>query len=269
MNLGAIIGLVLGLVILLGAAFTGSAATGGMGSLWDATSMAIVVGGAIAATCIAYPLQDVIAALSGFPKVFGAQGFTLKDVVQDYVGLAEMARKGELEKALDETPEHMPFRLGMIKDTCRMINDGMSKDDIRIIKENNEQFRALRDIKAANAMAKMGEYAPSFGMIGTLFGLIFMLAGMAMPPVPGVDPTAALISNMAIALITTLYGALFAFFFFLPFSDHLKYINDDKKVESALHLEAAMLLYDKVHPIMVQERLNAFLARKERFTDED
>ena len=150
-----------------------------------------------------------------------------------------------------------------------MISDGMSKEDIRTIKENSEQYRALREIKAANALAKMGEYAPSFGMIGTLFGLIFMLGGMAMPPAPGVDPTAALISNMAIALITTLYGALFAFFFFLPFSDHLKYENDDKKTESALHLEAAMLLYDKVHPIMVQERLNAFLARKDRFTDED
>ena len=153
MNLGAIIGLVMGLVILIGAAFVGSMESGGMGSLWDA----IVVGGAIAATCIAYPLSDVIAALSGFPKVFGVQGFTLKDVVQDYVGLAELARKGELSKALDEKPDHMSFRLGMIKDTCRMISDGMSKDDIRTIKENNEQFRALRDIKAANAMAKMGE----------------------------------------------------------------------------------------------------------------
>ncbi len=59
------------------------------------------------------------------------------------------------------------------------------------------------------------------------------------------------------------------FSFSYPFSDHLKYINDDKKVESALHLEGAMLLYDKVHPIMVQERLNAFLDRKDRFTDED
>jgi len=269
MNLGAIIGLVMGLVILLAAAFIGSADTGGMKSLWDGISLAIVLGGAIAATCIAYPLQDVIAALSGFPKVFQDQGFTMKDVVQDYVNLAEAARKGELAKALDETPEHMPFRLGSIKDGIRMISDGLPKDDIRTIIENKEQYRALRDIKAANALAKMGEYAPSFGMIGTLFGLIFMLAGMAMPPVPGVDPTAALISNMAIALITTLYGALFAFFFFLPFSDHLKYVNDGKKVESALHLEGVMLLYDKVHPIIVQERLNAFLARKDRFTDED
>ena len=268
MNLGALIGLILGLGILGGAAVTGSADTGGVGSLWDATSMAIVVGGAIAATCIAYPLPDVISAISGFPKVFKGADFTLKDVVQDYVGLAESARKGELGKAREETPEHMPFRLGGIKDTCGWISDGMGKEDIRMMLENKEQYRALREIKAANALAKMGEYAPSFGMIGTLFGLIFMLAGMALPPVPGVDPTAALISNMAIALITTLYGALFAFFFFLPFSDHLKYVNDEKKVESALHLEGAMLLFDKVHPLIMTERLNAFLPRKERFVDD-
>ena len=62
MNLGAIIGLVSGLGILIGAAAIGSANTGGMGSLWDAISLAIEVGGAIAATCIAYPLPDVISA---------------------------------------------------------------------------------------------------------------------------------------------------------------------------------------------------------------
>ena len=55
----------------------------------------------------------------------------------------------------------------------------------------------------------------------------------------------------------------------INFLKTMKYINEGKKVESALHLEAAMLLYDKVHPIMVQERLNAFLERKDRFTDED
>ena len=271
MNLGAIIGLVMGIGILLGSAIVGSATTGGLGSLWDLVSLLIVVGGAFAATCIAFPLQDVIAAIGGFPKVFGTQGFTLADVVQDYVNLAESAKKGipDLEKTLDEKPEHMPFRLGGIKDGIRLICDGMSKEDIREILENKEQYRALREIKAANAIAKLGEYAPSFGMIGTLFGLIFMLAGMAMPPAPGVDPTAALISNMAIALITTLYGALFAFFFFLPFSDHLKYINDEKKVESALQLAGTMMLYDKVHPLIVKERLNAFLQRKDRFVDDD
>ena len=102
MNLGAVIGLVLGLGILIGAAAIGSADTGGMGSLWDEISLAIVVGGAFAATCIAFPLADVIAALSGFTRVFKGDGFTKKDIVQDYVNLAEAARKGELGKALDD-----------------------------------------------------------------------------------------------------------------------------------------------------------------------
>ena len=157
MNIGGLIGLILGLVILIGAAYTGSAATGGMGSLWDPTSLAIVVGGAIAATCLAYPLPDVIGALSGLPKIFKGMGFTYRDIVQDYVGLAEIARKGELAKAIDEKPDHMPFRLGSIKDTCRMISDGLSKDDIRTIIENKEQYRSIREIKHANALAKMGE----------------------------------------------------------------------------------------------------------------
>ena len=269
MNLGAVIGLVLGLGILLTAAIMGSADTGGMGSLWDGISLAIVVGGAIAATCIAYPLEDVISAFAGFPKVFKTQGFTFKDVVQDYVGLAEVAKKGELAKALEETPEHMPFRLGSIKDGIRYITDGMSRDDIRIIMENKEQYRALRDIKAANAIAKLGEYAPSFGMIGTLFGLIFMLAGMAAPAVPGEDPAAKLGGAMGVALITTLYGALFANFIFLPFSDKLKGKSEGKKVESALILEGVMLIFEKTHPIMMRDKLNAFLESKDRIKEEE
>ena len=270
MNIGALVGVLLGVGLLSYAAVSGATASGVSPILlWDTISFLIVVGGALAATCIAFPLPDVIAALSGFPKVFKSQGFTFKDIVQDYVNLAEQAKKGELEKALEEKPEHMPFRLGGIKDGIRLIVDGMSKEAIREIIENKEEYRAIREIKAANAMSKMGEYAPSFGMIGTLFGLIFMLGGMVVPQPPGTDPTAKLIGSMAVALITTLYGALFAFFIFIPFSDYLKYVNEEKKVESALQLSGTLMLLDKTHPIIVRERLNAFLSRKDRFTDDE
>jgi chemotaxis protein MotA len=133
MNIGALIGLVFGFVILGAAAAIGAADAGvSIGLLADPMSLAIVVGGAMAATAIAFPLPDLIGALGGFAKVFKGADFTAKDIVQDYVNLAEQARKGELGKALDETPEHMPFRLGFIKDGIRMIADGMSKEDIRI-----------------------------------------------------------------------------------------------------------------------------------------
>ena len=269
MNIGALIGLVLGVGILGFAAFMGATDQGvAMGKLWDYISLLIVVGGSLAATCIAYPLSDVLGSLKGLIKIFKGDNFTKKDIIQDYVNLAEQARKGELAKALEETPEHMSFRLHFIKDGLRYITEGYSKDDIRSMLENQEQYRAIREIKAANAMAKLGEYAPSFGMIGTLFGLVFMLGGMAVPPPPGVDPTAKLVGAMAIALLTTLYGAMFAFFLFNPLADHMKYINEEKKVESALGLEGTMLLFDKIHPLMVQDKLNVFLYRKDRFTDD-
>ena len=102
-----------------------------------------------------------------------------------------------------------------------------------------------------------------------LFGLVFMLGGMAVPPPPGVDPTAKLVGAMAIALLTTLYGALFAFFLFNPLADHMKYINEEKKVESAIHLEGILMLYDKIHPMLVRDKLNAFLDSKERIQEEE
>ena len=67
-----------------------------------------------------------------------------------------------------------------------------------------------------------GDLALGFGLIGVMLGLIFMLAGMALPPATGVDPTAALISNLAIALITLLYGLIFKYFFALPWAHSLK-----------------------------------------------
>ena len=67
-----------------------------------------------------------------------------------------------------------------------------------------------------------GDLALGFGLVGTILGLIFMLAGMALPPAPGVDPTAALISNIAISLITLLYGLIFKYFIALPWAHSIK-----------------------------------------------
>ena len=67
-----------------------------------------------------------------------------------------------------------------------------------------------------------GNLTLGFGLVGVMLGLIFMLAGMALPPAPGVDPTAALISNIAISLITLLYGLIFKYFIALPWAHSIK-----------------------------------------------
>tara|TARA_B100000945_G_C20419316_1_gene616918 strand:+ start:2639 stop:3457 length:819 start_codon:yes stop_codon:yes gene_type:complete len=271
MDLGTIIGLVSGTLLMAVASVLAAAGAGvSLVALWDLVSLLIVVGGAMAATAIAFPLDIVTGAMGGFAKVFKTQGFTFQDVVQDFVNLAEVARKGpaELGKAIDDTPEHMPFRLGTIKKGIGFIVDGYSIDDIREIHENMEEYRAIREGNVANAMKTMGVYAPAFGMIGTLIGLVFMLGSMALPPEPGVDPAAKLGGSMAVALITTLYGALFANFFFIPFADQLKFTSEQKKIESAIVLHGILLLAQKAHPMTVRDKLNAYLERKDRLTDE-
>ena len=67
-----------------------------------------------------------------------------------------------------------------------------------------------------------GDLALGFGLVGVMLGLIFTLAGMAHPPAPGVDPTAVLISNIAISLITLLYGLIFKYFIALPWAHSIK-----------------------------------------------
>ena len=67
-----------------------------------------------------------------------------------------------------------------------------------------------------------GDLALGFGLIGVMLGLIFMLAGMTLPPASGVDPTASIISNIAIALITLLYGLLIKYFVVIPWAHSIK-----------------------------------------------
>ena len=270
MNLSTIIGLLLGLGLIGSAAFISASEAGlSLMKLWSFVSLLIVVGGALAATAIAFKLSEVLSIFKSLSRIFDDDDYVLQDIVLDFISLAASHRKGELGNVLEETPEAMPYRLKVIKIGCQYISEGMKKDDIRDILENMEEYRAIREGQQANVMKTLGVYTPAFGMVGTLIGLVFMLAGMAEPALPGEDPAAKLGGAMGVALITTLYGALFANFLFLPFADKLKGKSEGKKVESFLILEGVMLIFEKTHPIMMRDKLNAFLESKDRIKEEE
>ena len=267
MNLGTLIGLILG-TGLVGAAMYLSAVGAGqtMMGYVDTVSFLIVLGGALSAVCIAFKLSDVLSILKSMGRLFKDDNFTLGDVVDDAVELATANRSGQLESQLDGTPSSMPFRMHMIKSGIQMIVDGSKLEDIEEILMNQEKFRYIREDINKNVMKKLGEYTPAFGMVGTLVGLVMMLYGMGAGE--SENMAASLGLSMAVALITTLYGALFANFLFLPFADKLENKNSLKKIESALCTEAVILIAKKVHPITVRERLNAFIPRKQRKVEE-
>tara|TARA_Y100000589_G_scaffold309416_1_gene326908 strand:- start:106 stop:909 length:804 start_codon:yes stop_codon:yes gene_type:complete len=267
MNLGTLVGLVLGIGLIGYSMFAAAAQAGlGMGAYVDIPSFLIVFGGALSAVCIAYKLSDVLSILKSMGRLFKDDNFTLGDVVDDAVELATANRSGQLESQIDGTPSSMPFRMHMIKSGIQMIVDGSKLEDIEEILINQEKFRYVREDINMGVMKKLGEYTPAFGMVGTLIGLVMMLYGMGAGE--SENMAAQLGLSMAVALITTLYGALFANFLFLPFADKLDSKNKIKKIESALCTEAIILIAKKVHPITVRERLNAFIPRKQRKVEE-
>ena len=265
MNFGTIIGLIVGLALMGVAAYLGAENNNvPIASLWDEVSILIVFGGSLAATAIAFKMSQVLHIFKLLKMIFQDDNFTLGDVVDDICNLSTAYRKSrkDLESALDGTPESMPFRMHMVRDGCGLILGGTKPEDIETILENTEYYRDLRENEDVNIMKTLGTYSPAFGMIGTLIGLIYMLAGMG----SGGDDIGG---AMAVALITTLYGAFAANFLFLPFADKLKGKNEQKKVESALMTEGMILVALKKHPIEIRERLNAYLPPAMRKTDEE
>ncbi len=201
MDKSAPIGLLLGLFLIFFPIFMGS----GVGTFFDVPSILMVGGGAIAALLVNFTLGDMKAFGGGLKEFFAFKPPTLDQYVEQFTDLARVARREGL-LALDRKTKEVEDPL--IKFGLEMAVDGTDPKEIDVFMEQ----RISSDLKAYRLTAKMltaaGTYAPSFGMIGTLVGLIQMMQNLT-------DP-AAIGAGMAVAMVTTFYGAIFANLMFLP-----------------------------------------------------
>jgi chemotaxis protein MotA len=260
MDITTLIGIILG----LGSIFTGiflaaTAAGASMAGFLSPSSFAIVFGGMVASVSVAFPLKDVLQLGKAMAAVFKGGQDTLGDLVDEVVEASEVARKGtaDLEKHMDSINSFF------LKDGCQMVIDGYSLEELTEILNTRIDYRELRENTQAGLFKSMGVMAPAWGMIGTLIGLVIMLAGFG-----GEGGTEALGAGMSAALITTFYGAVFANLFFLPMADKLKTRIAFTSTIQNLQVEAARLIHQKKHPIIVREKLNSFIPPKEWKSDE-
>ena len=145
------------------------------------------------------------------------------------------------------------------KDGVQLVVDGMGPDEVVEIMETRIEFREKREKLQTDMLKAMGDLSPAWGMVGTLIGLVVMLSGFGGEG----GGTDTLGSGMSAALITTMYGAIFANLFFLPMADKIKTRITSSSTEQNLQLEAARLIHQKKHPIIVREKLNSFIPPKE------
>ena len=133
-----------------------------------------------------------------------------------------------------------------------MVISGYTGEEIRGILDNTIETTYHRNCVLVVILKYMSNAAPAFGMIGTLVGLIIMLASM------GGDP-ASLGAGLAVALLTTLYGVIFARMIFTPIATKLQQREDIVRFRNYLVAEGLVLLADNKNPRFIQDRMNSYL----------
>lgn len=247
MDIATIIGLLLSTALVVVAIILGGSPV----IFVDLSSFMIVIGGTIGATLVRNPLAQV----TGTAKV-GAQAFATKtsepqEIIARIVELATKARKDGI-LALEEEPIDDPF----LEKGVAFCVDGLKEEEIRTNLGNELRAMIQRHRRGQEILKGMGQAAPAFGMIGTLVGLVQMLAAM--------DDPSSIGPSMALALLTTLYGAIFANVFCLPLADKLKVRSEEEQLNNILCIDGVQGLAQGVNPKSLEQQLYVFLAASSR-----
>ena len=253
MDLATIIGIISGVtLVVLTIIMGGSAAI-----FIHVPSMMVVFGGATAATLISFQLKEVLGVINVVRKAFFSEKTDNVALINQIVELSKKARKEGL-LAIDKEVSQIedPFlRSGM-----EMVVDGTEPELIRSIMETELSYLKERHKRGQEIFSAYGEYAPAFGMIGTLIGLIGMLQNLNDPSQIG--------GGMAVALITTFYGALAANLVFIPLAGKLKNRSEEEVLIKEMIIEGVLSIQFGEHPNTIQRKLMNFLSPKQRIFEE-
>lgn len=249
MDLGTVIGLVLILALLFGSMAMGV----GIGPYIDIPSVLIVIGGSIGALMISFKPGQ----MKKFTKVFMVAIKPSEENVNDLIKkLVEFATKARREGILalegDVNNEENPF----LKKGLSMAIDGSEPDTIRDLLEIEMEQTSTRHKAHAAIFSQWAGLAGAMGMIGTLIGLVAMLLNMADPSAIG--------PSMAVALLTTMYGAMIGNIFGAPIANILNIRNDDETIVKQIILEGIMSIQAGDAPRVLEAKLLAYLAPSER-----
>ncbi|MCG6905107.1 MAG: MotA/TolQ/ExbB proton channel family protein [Desulfobacteraceae bacterium] len=245
MDFATIIGVVSGISLIVASILMGS----GLGLFVNLPSIMIVGGGTLAATLIAYPLKEFLSVIGLFLRVFMFKQSKPEALIQQLVEIANKARKGGLlsiEGAIAEIKE--PF----LAKSLQMTVDGVNTTDIAGIMQKEISLLQKQHKVGWEMFATMGAYSPAFGMVGTLIGLVQMLATLDDPSTIG--------PKMAVAMITTFYGALVSNLFFLPMSAKLKRRSAEETLNLNLLREGVLSIREGEHPRLMEDKLTVYLS---------
>ena len=256
MDLATLIGLLAAIGMLFWTLWSGS--DGQLVAFWDGPSAVLVVGGSLFIVLMTQALDKFLALFKVLKQTLFAQSQSVNDTIVQIVQLGELARREgvlSLENALGDIDDE--FLVGGI----RLVIDGTAAGEIEQILESELDAMEQRHEQGKGILDMGGKYAPAMGMIGTLVGLVAMLKNMADPSQIG--------AGMAVALLTTMYGAILANVVFLPLADKLGYRHEEEMLLRTVVLKGILSLQAGDNPRITQAKLAVYLPADRRSGLED
>jgi chemotaxis protein MotA len=244
MDIATLVGIVSAFILVISAILMGGSLT----LFINIPSAFIVVGGCLGATMINYPLPDMLKVIKVVKNAFLHKQVTANQVIANFVKLAGIARREgilALESSAKETNDEF------MQKGLELAVDGLEPGSIRDILETEVVAIQDRHKLGAEIFTTLGTFAPAMGMIGTLIGLVQMLQTMSDPSTIG--------PSMAVALITTFYGAIIANFFCLPIAGKLKTRSGAEVMVKDLMTEGVISIAKGENPRVIEQKLNAYL----------
>lgn len=220
--------------------------------------MLMVIGGSSALVVAKFSFSRLWSGLKSTAKSFHSELPSTVDAIDEIYELAKESRRNERGMlALDDMPVSHPF----LRKAVRLLVDHYSEDQMEQHLQRERLQTLERNRTAVKIFSALGDVAPAMGMIGTLVGLIQMLGQL--------DDPAKIGPAMAMALLTTLYGAMLGTMFANPIAEKLKARAQDEALLEQLWMDAVMAIREGKNPRVIKDLLQAYVPHEKRSGEHD
>jgi chemotaxis protein MotA len=249
-DVSTIVGILVAFVLVCAAIVIG----GNVKGFFDFPSVLIVILGTFFVTMACFSVPEVISAQVAMLRTIFYVNEDASKAAMNAIELSEISRrKGALElESYSHLTKHNPF----LRDGVNMIVDHVVIDEIQSVLNNEVEALAYRHAKSVSVLKKSAEVAPAMGLIGTLIGLVQMLANL--------EDTSTIGPAMAVALLTTFYGAIISYMFFSPLAAKLEKNTRDELLIAKIYVNAVRSIALRESPRKLELFLNSILPPTKR-----
>ena len=258
MDIGSLIGLIAGIIfVVVSILINGHWEMSSLLAFADAASVMIVIGGTFASVFIGQPLSRIVKAFKAMKFAFIPPNYDHGDAIKRIITLSNLARR-EGVLALEEHAQNMEDTF--LQKGIMLIVDGADPELVRSVLETEMAFVENRHNDVRSVWDMISALAPAWGMVGTMVALVLMMGNL--------QDIELLAANMALAMITTLYGALLSNFIAIPISRKLMVYNSEEMLLKEVLIEGMLSIQNGENPRIIEEKLKAFLAPSLRSKDD-